>query len=196
MKWFLRLLCFSFLPLYAGIDEAWLRQAEQNYDKSVSEWLRAGLSQEILKKTNKSQSISTLPNGKCLTGAKRTEEEPTLRVFISFSVPDETWLHLSQDIADVNGVFVLQGLPNNSFRDFAKRLVTLRERGLSVQVDIDPKVFKRYEITRVPAFVIAEDGRFDKVTGNVSIGFAIDLMARQGDTAMAKSLMNRLKDRM
>lgn len=196
MKWFLGLLCFSFLPLYAGIDEAWLKKAEQNYDNSVSEWLREGLSQEIMKKTNKSQSISTLPNGKCSTGAKRAEEEPTLKVFISFSVPDETWLQLSQDIADMDGVFVLQGLPNNSFREFANRLVALREKGLAVQVDIDPKKFKDYEVTRVPTFVISEDGLFDKVTGNVSVGFAIDLMARQGDTAIAKSLMNRLKDRM
>lgn len=194
MKWFLALLC----PLYAyaDIDEAWLRAAEQNYDKSVTEWLRESLSQEMMKKTNKSQPSSAQPDGKCLTGAKRAEQEPTLRVFMSFSIPDETWLQLSQGITEVDGVFVLQGLPNNSFREFANRLVALREKGLAVQVDIDPKKFKDYEVTRVPTFVISEDGLFDKVTGNVSVGFAIDLMARQGDSAIAKSLMNRLKDRM
>lgn len=194
MKWLLVLLC----PLCAcaEIDEAWLRAAEQNYDKSVTDWLRESLSQEMMKKISNTSPRPDQPKGKCLTGAKRAEQDPTLRVFMSFSIPDETWLQLSQDVADVGGVFVLQGLPNNSFRDFAARLLALREKGLAVQVDIDPKKFKDYDVTRVPTFVISQDGLFDKVSGNVSTSFAMDLMARQGDTALAKSVINRLKERM
>ena len=45
----------------------------------------------------------------------------------------------------------------------------------------DPQRFKEFSVTQVPAIVVSEGNRFDKVTGAVSLEYALDLMEREGD---------------
>lgn len=110
-----------------------------------------------------------------------TAEDPEILVFMSFSVPKAAWLSLSEELDREGGVFVIRGLPKNSFRAFAERLIALREEGVLAPIQLDPKAFRQHEITAVPAVVLRKGDSWDKVTGNVSLRFALDQMKRRGD---------------
>lgn len=195
MKRLVALLSLGCVSLYGNVDDAWLKKAEQNYDATVTEWLRQGLEAEKMKRRSGSTKDQRLPKGRCLVGAKEAAiVAPRLHVFMSFSVADETWLALSKDLARHDGVFVLRGLPENSFRVLAKRLVQLRDRGVTAQIEIDPRRFQQYQVTSVPTFVIGDEDKYDKVAGNVSLRYAVELMSQQGEVEDAKVLFKRLKD--
>lgn len=114
-------------------------------------------------------------------------------VFLSFSVPRETWLELSKDLQKVNGVIVLKGLPENSFIELAKRIQELDKEGLSIPVQIDPLLFEKYSIVQTPSYIVVEENRFDKVTGNLSINGALELIASKGETQEGKRLLLKLR---
>lgn len=188
-------LCFLVANAFANVDKAWLEQAEKNIDKNAVHWLRDGLKDELAKK-QKVEKTSSLPTGKCMTNAMPSISSPKLLVFISFSVPESTWFTLSKDIAKVDGIFVLRGLPNNSFHELAKRLIYFRQNGLTTQIQINPKLFEEYGIKTVPTFVIPGEGAYDKVSGNISTLFALDLFANEGEIRKgASELKEQLLER-
>jgi conjugal transfer pilus assembly protein TrbC len=118
-----------------------------------------------------------------------------LLLFISFSVPETAWMSLSQELEKYGGTFVLRGLPNQSFQELASRILKLKEKGVNASIQLDPKSFLAYEINQVPAIVIAEDRIFDKLSGHVSLKFALEKMAQYGETHSAKILYQSMKDR-
>lgn len=102
--------------------------------------------------------------------------ESAFLVFISLGMLDEVLLSLANDAEGVGGLFVIRGLPNNSFKDFAKRMLQLKEKGLAAPIQIDPALFHKYGVTCVPTFVLKTDeAKFDKVSGNVSIEYVLEL---------------------
>lgn len=113
-------------------------------------------------------------------------------VFMSFSVPDQVWIDLSKELEQVGGVFVLRGLPNQSFQTLASRILHLKEKGVKAPIQLDPKCFLAYQIDQVPSIVVAEGETFDKVSGNVSLSFALQKMAENGETKMAKTIHHLL----
>ncbi len=119
------------------------------------------------------------------------DPQTSLYVFVSFGLPDEAWLTLSKELEKSAGVFVLRGLPENSFHQLAEKLHALRKKGMQATVQIDPRLFTRFQISAVPSFVVSEGDLFDKLKGNVSLEFALEKMASQGETAMAKTLRKR-----
>jgi type-F conjugative transfer system pilin assembly protein TrbC len=75
---------------------------------------------------------------------------------------------------------VLKGLVRNSFletRKFFTELVVETQGGFI----IDPKLFKKYNITRSPSFVLARGTDFDVVGGTVTAQGALELFALNGD---------------
>lgn len=130
---------------------------------------------------------------KCTLTANLTADPNTsLYVFISFSVPDETWIMLSNELEKTDGIFVLRGLPENSFRELAVKMQDLRKKGIMATVQIDPLLFEKYGIEQVPCFVIAEEKRFDKLSGNVTLAYALEKMEAHGETAIAKTMRAKL----
>lgn len=105
-----------------------------------------------------------------------------LMVFVSLGMADETLKSLSQQAKALGGVLVIRGLVENSFQKTHQRL-----KSLGIPIDIDPTLFERFEVTRVPSIVLAgvKDGKltgsFDRVRGNVSIRSALELFATEGD---------------
>lgn len=121
--------------------------------------------------------------------------ESPLRVFMSFSVPHNTWLNLSQELDKVGGVFVLRGLPDQSFQALAQRILKLKESGVNAPIQLDPAKFQDYAIRHVPSFVVAEEKSYDKIVGNVSLKFALERMSGNGETQAAKSLYRSLQEK-
>ena len=100
------------------------------------------------------------------------------------------------DAVRYRGTVVLRGLINNSMRETINEIQKIVDAndgqgGLS----IDPKTFEVFGIGAVPAIVLAEDPaelcmsqdcaidtpNFDKVTGTVSVKYALETFANHGD---------------
>lgn len=116
-----------------------------------------------------------------------------LFIFVTLGMSDENLKILSQQAQAFGGILVIRGLVVNSFQKTHKRL-----KDLSIPIDIDPTLFERFEVTRVPTVVLAEikegklTGNHDKVRGNVSIKSALELFAMEGDLfPLAQSFLKK-----
>lgn len=151
------------------------------------------------------EELSHPPKGsekKCSFGA-HTPELPRLKgsmngkllVFISFSVPIETWKEHSYFLEKIGGCFVLRGLPENSFTVFSQKLLELNKAGIYAEVLLDPPSFEQYEIEIVPALVSVQENRHDIILGNLTIPRALSLFADKGDTKdLSQQLLKRLEE--
>lgn len=97
-------------------------------------------------------------------------------VFVSFSMPTVSFKNLAEEAAQ--GIIhkkdqsptrlVMRGLVENSFKETAKKI-----KELTVGIDIDPKAFEEYGITRVPTFILVREGKeISRLSGNVSLSYA------------------------
>ncbi len=119
---------------------------------------------------------------KCVSSSKHFSKTPSsqpsscgLFVFISFSVPVESWKDLSAELENTDGVFVLKGIPQGSFKEFASKVTELRRQGINAPIQIDPLAFEKYGIEHVPAFVQSEGKLFNKVVGNIPLSTVLEL---------------------
>ena len=126
----------------------------------------------------------------------RYQGDKGLYIFVSFSLSDEILKVLSQQARAVGGNLVIQGLVNNSFKETQARL-----RTLGIPIDIDPTLFERFEVKRIPTFVLTEikdgdiKGPYDKVTGNVSVQSALELFSVEGELLeAAQNLLQTKKE--
>lgn len=121
---------------------------------------------------------------KCSAGSIQHEfhesSSPKLLVFISFSVPLETWKEYSTHLVENGGVFVLRGLPENSFQNLSQRIQELRAERVFAQIIIDPDLFEKHQVTAVPSIVLENAGRTDKITGNITLASAYRFFQVQG----------------
>lgn len=180
--------CLLLASAHADVDSNWLNEAKNRTYPQTTEWLRECLKNEIKEKKEPKAQSST----RCLVPPVEHVEPPSLLIFISFSVPEATWLSLSQEAASVGGgIFVLQGLPSNSFVELAQRLFKMKEQGLNIQVEIDPLRFRKYGISTVPTFVVQGSESFDQLGGHVSLAYALETMSHRGETQEAKQLYEK-----
>jgi conjugal transfer pilus assembly protein TrbC len=101
-------------------------------------------------------------------------------VFISLSMPKPSIKQLLEQSKELDAQVVLRGFINNSHKttaEFMQDLVTTTQYGLIV----DPELFSKYKVTEVPTFVIADDGKYDKLSGNISWHEAIKIIKKRGD---------------
>ncbi len=142
-------------------------------------------------KSGKTCHASTLSSSKGERAKYQGQSE--LFVFVTLGMSDENLKTLSQQAQALGGVLVIRGLVNNSFKDTHKRL-----KDLAIPIDIDPTLFERFEVTRVPTIVLAEikEGKLtnshDKVRGNISLRSALELFAMEGDLfSLAQSFLKK-----
>jgi type-F conjugative transfer system pilin assembly protein TrbC len=114
--------------------------------------------------------------GKCPSFHPTTESDPTLQVCMSFSVPTQVWKDLNEDLIRHQGVFVVKGLPNNSFQAFAGKVLEFRKHGITAPIRIDPKLFERLKVNQVPLFVVNERNETHTVSGTVTIPYVMEFM--------------------
>lgn len=117
---------------------------------------------------------------------------PALLVFISLSMPEPTLTRLIDQAARARATVLIRGFGNGSLRDTVARVQALIG-GRQVAVQIDPRAFDRYAVTRVPSFVLARDGTqgaacasgrcapsesYLSTSGDVSLDYALEHMQR------------------
>jgi len=178
-----------------GADEEWVEQVKARIDQQAVKWLREKLRQDF---QQKAQPDLDLPDfcKNCFLGGI-SQMDPKIYVFMSFEVPEETWLQLAHELEKFSGIFVVKGLPNNSFQDFANRLLTLKRKGMSVDIQVNPELFNKYHVKEAPTFVMTngETDKFlkvsvypgteewDKISGNISLTYALNTFANGSDRA-------------
>jgi conjugal transfer pilus assembly protein TrbC len=128
-------------------------------------------------------AVSPLDAEASCRGCAKTapQKKENLLVFMSFSVPLQTWKDYSDQMKKTGGVFLLRGIPGQSFGELSLKIVELRRAGIYAPIDIDPDLFSEYRIETVPSIVLRERKKYDKIEGNIRIDAALRMIAESGD---------------
>lgn len=96
---------------------------------------------------------------------------------------------------------VIRGLVNSSFKDTAQRIADLIKNH-AAGLAIDPTLFQKFGITKVPAVVITNSANcseqidcmknFDVIYGDVPLNYALSELGK-GETKLAKDAQIQLK---
>jgi len=134
-------------------------------------------------------------------------KDPVFYVFVSFSQDPAYLKRLFTDVSKAGGQLVIRGFVNGSQLDTIKAMAfvqgvnldALTEDGPKPNLEgmiLDPTAFQRFGVTHVPTFVVAEKTPpcldtdcgdiappFDKLSGQVSVEYALRTLAEQGTGA-------------
>lgn len=131
--------------------------------------------------------------------------KPDLLIFVSFSMPREALIRTIEQAERAGGTLVFRGLKGDSMKRMGEEVRALiGERNVSVA--IHPPAFQQFSIRQVPAVVIANakagsvmgDGcslpeTFAKVTGDVTLDFALDYIERKSPVWASVARTYRLR---
>ena len=119
---------------------------------------------------------------------------PEILLFTSLSVPAASWRQWARDAARIGAPLVMRGVAAGSLRATVKRIGG-RLGGAEAGVAIDPRLFRLFGVTRVPAVVVVPGGvpacasrgcsddpapPHDRVTGNIGLAAALEAIAAEG----------------
>lgn len=121
-----------------------------------------------------------------------------LRVFVSSSMSTELLKYYYKQVKDYGGYMVINGLPEGSWKKLFNLLSQVCELdpeqnfdGSNCGILVDSQWFAEFDIKSVPSFVlsksegiIGEKVIFDKVSGNIGIRRALEIMADNGDLSV------------
>lgn len=125
---------------------------------------------------------------------------PLLQIFVSSSIHKQLLKAYAKEASRYDGVLVFRGLPSGSFRKITDLVMDISDEQYPAAIQIDDEAFAAFDIQSVPAIVLSKPnamfseqtlpGKFDKVTGNITIKAALAIFAREGDLAAnAKELL-------
>jgi conjugal transfer pilus assembly protein TrbC len=136
---------------------------------------------------------------------------PRLQIFVTLAMPEASLRALIAQAVRTDAVLVLRGAKNGSVRQtLAAARTLIGTQGVAWQ--IDPPAFTRYHVTTAPTFVLTKasaqpnacgngvcipEGDFAKVSGDVSLEYALAAIARGAPSvaADAEILLTRLHAR-
>lgn len=150
-----------------------------------------------------SQSIvhEALETSSDMSKYTRKELYTDFLIFTSFSIGEKNLENLIKLASEYNGAVILRGFKNGSVKDTAAFISNISSTKEGVL--IDPNLFKEYQITKVPTFVLTKpcegviDGSnckliYDKLVGNVSPRYALERFAARGELSVdAKERLGR-----
>lgn len=127
------------------------------------------------------------------------EENVDFYMFASFGLSDSLLRQMLDYAKIYNGVIVLKGIENNSFKQTAEHIQRLSKEGEEAAIIIDPTLFKQFEVERVPAYILAKQEKcpvgisckpsYDKITGNITPKYALEKFAEKGDLSLEAKLL-------
>lgn len=127
------------------------------------------------------------------TKGKTLRAKEGFYIFVSFSLPKTLLETLDKAAQKLGAKLVIRGLKDNSFKETLKHIKGIKKEGITV--DIDPESFRQFGITQVPAFIVAQGTKYDKLVGNLSISYVLNRCASEGETALlSKEYLQRFKN--
>jgi conjugal transfer pilus assembly protein TrbC len=125
-------------------------------------------------------------------------------VFISFSMPKNSLRGWIKQADKIQAPVIIRGLHHNSFRDTTKAVIEMIPDNHG-GVQLDPTLFKRFHIEKVPAVVVIDSeclsdqqcNVFHVVYGDVTLDYALKEIAKQQDSLSlyAEAALQQLKAR-
>lgn len=117
---------------------------------------------------------------------------PSLQIFVSSSMPIGLLKSYAREAIRYNGVLVFRGLPGGSFHKLSRLVSDISgDHAKGIAMQIDDEAFKAFDIKRVPTIVLSrtasifseqvKGGSFDKISGNITIKYALEVFAKEGD---------------
>jgi type-F conjugative transfer system pilin assembly protein TrbC len=98
-----------------------------------------------------------------------------LYIFVSFSMPKKSLKALAVEAKKHKAVLVIRGLIENSFLETATFLKDLGE-----SVVLDPLLFREYNVVVVPTFIEAYQAGYRKISGNITLVYALEKFKEGG----------------
>ncbi len=118
-------------------------------------------------------------------------QKKSLLIFVSFSMPQNLLKNYDDIARKLGAKLVIRGLKDNSFKETIQYLKNVKTSG--IMVDIDPTSFERFNVNLVPSFVLSDGHSYDKLVGSVSIVYALEKFANNGELKIqAKDLLSKL----
>ncbi len=141
-----------------------------------------------------------------LSGARAGTAE--ILIFTSLSVPAASWRQWAHEAAIFGVPLVLRGVSEDGLPATARE-IGARLGGAEAGIAVDPRLFRLFGVTRVPAVVVVPGGvppcrsrgcaddpapPHDLVTGNIGLAAALEAVADEGDSGrtVAQALLERV----
>ena len=205
-------------PDVARLVEEVLRKAGGNDGESLGTWSRSILDRALERAGE--TAWQTIPGSTAPLPAERHAESlagnaagrggtAEILIFTSLSVPFASWRQWAHEAARSGAPLVLRGVGAGGLPETAKRIGD-RLAGAEAGVAIDPRLFRLFGVTRVPAVVVVPGGvppcrsrgcaddpapPHDRIAGNIGLAAALEAIADEGAVAsgIARRHLERLR---
>lgn len=152
---------------------------------------------ESIASQSKQQAMENIRR-KCVAGgqclAEQTgESDIFMQIYVSSSMGKELLKRYVAQAKYYQVPLILRGLPGESWRELAKLIyIITKEQEDGVLIQIDDLAFDNFAIKSVPSFILARSvdvfassGEkaqiYDRVTGNIGIKRALEIIAKEGE---------------
>lgn len=123
----------------------------------------------------------------------------SFRIFVSSSMSKNLLKSYAKQAKKYNAVLVFNGLPEGSWRKLSELITEISgSRQEAIAAQIDNEAFARFNVSRVPSFVLSREEdifsenpkvTFDKVSGSIGIGAALEIFASNGELKDIANIM-------
>jgi conjugal transfer pilus assembly protein TrbC len=168
----------NFTEIFKQIEDSTLQN--QKYAKGVVD--RINTTKALVKPesskifSKESDVIEDILNGygKFKQHSCDSDKKDGLRIYVSLSMPKNLLEQYDSIAKKIGAKLVMRGFKNNSF----KETINYTQK---IAIEVDPVAFKKFGIASVPSFVLSSGDKFDKLSGNVSINYALTKFKDKGD---------------
>ena len=206
------------------VDEVLRKAGGDRSGDDLGEWTRSMIERALKRAGNDAEHAATgleaesapapLPAerhaAKTAAGLAGRANRAEIIVFTSLSVPAPSWRQWSREASAIGVPLVLRGVGEGGMRATVKRIGE-RIGAHKVGVAIDPRLFRLFGVTRVPAVVAVPGGvpacasrgcsddpapPHDFVAGNTGLAAALEAIAAEGGPGrdIARRHLARLRD--
>ena len=146
------------------------------------------LSQDLIKEAENMNKNLFPKLSKKYQSQNKKNNHNGLVIFLSSSLSPTLWSEYQQEIIKYNARPVIKGFIDSSMKKTINFINKIENR--KVGVEIDPKLFKKFNITKVPTIILYDldqcqndecTPNFDKITGTVSIKYFLERVEQEGD---------------
>jgi conjugal transfer pilus assembly protein TrbC len=172
-------------------------EAEKHRLENIQEYLK--IAEEA-----KNQENKAIINNKVEVEAISKKEvlnsksHPEVIIFISFSLPQKSIVSLLQDAKRIHASVVIRGLIHNSFKETFTRMASIIKEAGNSGVELNPLLFRKYQINKVPAVVIPSNQacdlekicsseNFDVVYGDIPVLNGLKIIRDHGNVSNKKA---------
>ncbi|WP_375319161.1 type-F conjugative transfer system pilin assembly protein TrbC [Candidatus Tisiphia endosymbiont of Oplodontha viridula] len=184
--------------LLNNIKNIEITEQQQDWAKELGHAGRILTREAILQKLRELDEQHCLKQGKNCNDKELVDKNlinpAVLKIFVSSGMPSNLLKSYHQQAVKYGGTLVFKGLPNGSFKELTKLVMSISENGEVGSMQIDDEAFDQYGINVVPAILLVKQegylggcfGKsckvtYDKITGSISVKKALEKFANNGD---------------